>query len=114
MGESELGRWIEELIEEHGNEWEFMMGSSYHSTATNNIEGSPRRVYWATMTTSILYDGGFKRYAEKGEGYLHIENVEKKYSFEEAIQELNSRMKKFLGNMENPAEAPNSQAEDEI
>lgn len=100
---------LDQLIEDYGNEWRFMMGSSFAQEVHEKIDGSlSRRVYWATMSTYILYDGGYKQSAEKDEGYLKIVNAERHYSFEEAIQDLKSQMREFS------KEAQSSQTEDEL
>lgn len=103
---------INKLIEDAGPEWSFMMGSSYIDKESDRIEGSPRRIYWATMSTHILYSGGYARSVSMNEGYLHIVNAEKHYSFEAAIRDLISLMKTFLGNPEKSNDGPNSQAEE--
>lgn len=87
----------DELINKYGLEWSFMMGSS-HAIASDKIPYSPRRVYWASMTTYVMYSGPeqFKRHANLKEGYLKIISAEKHYSFNEAINDLIVKMREFV------------------
>ena len=83
----------DELIRAYGVEWGFMMGSSFEE-----LKAGPRRVYWATMSTHVLYDGGYSRSSvDRDKGYLKIVNAEKHYSFNEAVNELISKMRREVG-----------------
>lgn len=95
-----LDRYIEALIEFAGDEWSFLMGSEFKKKS-DKIPGSPRRIYWATMSSYRMYAGGYSRDGgpdfDKNKGYLVIVSSEKQYSFMDAVSDLRMKMSRELG-----------------
>lgn len=93
---TDLEQMINDLIALAGDEWKFMMGSEF-AEQHPRIPDSPRRVYWASMSTHVLYAGGFsRRFVPLSESHLQILSAEKHWSFIDAVADLAAQMRAYL------------------